>query len=716
MNKWVSVALVASLGIGCGGKDKTTPGLANYSSDSDAGATGGRRSTGGRSGTSTAGTTNTGGSAGKSSTSTGGAGGAGGETIGGSGGAGGADAGIQIIAPGVAITSPAQVDSPDTGPVLVDPSVTVSCAVTPGSSPIKSVGISMTDVSNKTTDAKNIANPSSNVYTASFPIQNVGAGLVKFACTATDQATPAQSTTRIVSTFIDHGPAVTITSPTDKSAVSGNGNLKITFTVTPVAIATADSGQQIDSVKLNVGGVSVTPVPDATDPSSYTGTINLADKGLFQSLPDQISVVASATNKREKPAPVTATASNVIFPDSDGPIVSLKQPLTNSVIGGTTTLRFTLADGLNGSGVKPETIRFTYGDKTVAYSATDNGWSNLNGEYRYVFDATTMDPQGTSVQAQLQITVSDTVGNTTVSPWHVYLDDQPPFVSLDPAQARITRSSGAATNCSAPFDPVGSKATSNLDTTAPTAYVRVRALVMEMTNWDGGDALFFAHVDPNSVWAYASAPSVPLLVRKSQTSATCILNPQIDLLGTKYQMTGVSVISGTPDLSEAKTKFTEGVPPLPNPAICQAAGSYNTTLCGGTSDMFYVMPQYYNKAETAIYATDVASDSASTLCAGYQWDLLKAGLSEGWVCLTAQASDLVGNVGLSAPIAVCLNKSGNADCSAAKRPTCTDGCTPGSASPGGLDSKGKQLVPYIWYGGNDTSGNPAPFVLTYSPL
>ena len=95
------------------------------------------------------------------------------------------------------------------------------------------------------------------------------------------------------------------------------------------------------------------------------------------------------------------------------------------------------------------------------------------------------------------------------------------------------------------------------------------------------------------------------------------------------------------------------------------------------------------KNEAAIYATDVI-DGGET-CTGNQVDIVNIGQVEGWVCLAVEATDSVGNVGISAPVPVCLDDetaSSQPDCakgaigpiSTALPPSCTDGCTPPSRS------------------------------------
>ena len=417
-------------------------------------------------------------------------------------------------------------------------------------------------------------------------------------------------------------------------------------------------------------------------------------------LPSSISVVVTAKNKRGQPGPITSTDTIFINVDSQGPVINITSPVLGQVIGGPpTTLAFNVSDGANGSGVDESSIVFQYGNVSSAYSSSNTAWrkGGAAGSYLFTFDTKAIDTTGTTVQVTLTVRASDKAGNPSSAEINVYLDDQPPFLSLDPPLVRVTRPSTTGTNCSAPFDPVGSSATSNWDDTYPTDYVRVRALVLEQTNNNGGGALFFARLDTTSVKLYATDSGNPVLVGSTPGSGPCTdIESSVKTAGAVYSLTGVLTSNSSPDYSG--TDFASP-PAIPSPSICTPGNKASNLLCSGTSDMFYIMPQYYDMTATAIYGIDASSNPSSTLCTGYEWELISAAnLKEGWVCLAAEASDLVGNIGVSAPMPVCLDMSGTANCTTANRPTCTDGCTPPSRS----------------YVGDDASGNPIPFVYEYS--
>ena len=269
MNKWIWIAALVTLIIGCSGKTDA-PSIAPAVSygGSVASNTGGRHSTGGsKSGTSVGGSAAAGASAGGTSgqgTSTGGA-------TGGSGGQ-------ASTGPVVKITSPVTVSDPNNGPVLdgTQPNVTVLCTVTAGTASINttSIKIALTDSSGKATNATSVNTTSNaNEYSAIFPLAQVPQGTAKFQCTASDNSSPTLTNSDTVNTFVDHGPTIVINSPQANAAVSGNSSLPVSFNVTPTPLLSGgDSGSDVDpqSVTLQVDGVTVPVQPDASDPTLYT--------------------------------------------------------------------------------------------------------------------------------------------------------------------------------------------------------------------------------------------------------------------------------------------------------------------------------------------------------------------------------------------------------------------------------------------------------------
>jgi hypothetical protein len=121
--------------------------------------------------------------------------------------------------------------------------------------------------------------------------------------------------------------------------------------------------------------------------------------------------------------------------------------------------------------------------------------------------------------------------------------------------------------------------------------------------------------------------------------------------------------SSAPVFAGICTAGTDAIPPNP---LCT-----NVTALTRVIDHAVV-----GVTEPVIYAI---KGSSTAECDGQDWVLPDAGLPNGWICLAAIAKDTVGNVGISAPLRVCLNDTSKVAPACANSsttpPSCTDGCT-----------------------------------------
>ncbi len=682
MKNWIWIAALVALVLGCSGKSESPPTAkqGNYGGN-DAQTTGGRKSTGGYSGTSVGG----GGGAGQGTSTS----------------AGGSST-QSPAGPSVKITSPVAVADPNSGPVVEGASVSVLCTVSPGTAAVSpgQTKITMTDAKGVVTNATTV-NPTQNQneYRADFQLVQVPSGAVKFECTGFDASAASLSNKDTVNTFIDHGPTILVSSPAKNAAVAGSLNVEFTVTPTPL-VPSGDSGSEIraGSVTLTVDGTNIEIHPDPNDPTLYAVAVNL--NNLPQPLPDSINVNVTAENERSLPGSVTANDSRFVNLDVTGPVITPTRPTENTVIGGQTLLSVSLDDGPTGSGVNLSSLTVYLGDVKSTphpYSTGDSNWTiDKNFGYTYTFDSSQIQTPGVISQVTVNVTVLDKVGNQSTKSWLLYRDDAPPYISLDPPLVRVLWPNGSDINCSVPFDPLGI-ATSTLDHISPgNGHVFIRALVLEQTNIDNGQFfVFYSGLDTSSVKIFVNDSGKPILVGKTAGGPCVDIEPNVKAksAGQQYPLTGVPLWGSTPDNSG--TDFS--LAPNPSPYVCKVGSSGTTSLCAGKSDLKYIMPQRYSDTTaTAIFAMDVnTTRSDDSLCAGNQW-LLGGTLSDGWLCFAAQGSDAVGNTAVSAPMPVCMNLTGTGSCSSPP-PSCTDGCVPPSRSRDG----------------DDASGNPLPFVVRY---
>ena len=628
-------------------------------------------------GTSAGGRGNTAGAAGKKMTGESGEGGAADE---------------DPLAPVVSITSPVQVTDPNVGPVVLE-KVRVACTARKGSDPkatfaASSVSIEAFDASGKsiqkTVGTQNVDDASEFFSDFTLSASKISNGAISFKCTASDTSTPPISGSDVVNTFIDHGPDITPVTPAIPLASAFDyyplGVVPFKFTVLPSPLSAKDKLAEVDEVTLTVNNVpiDISKAEDKANPGTYKVEINLADPILFKMVPNgSTSVSITATNKRkplpvDHPAALKATEDYNFGIDGAGPKITIVSPsvVDAPVLGRQVKLLFTITD--TQAGVDPTTISVKLNSQeTHVFDA--NEWTHVDDTYGFTITDTNA-VKGSTFQLSVGIEASDKAKNKALPATAQYwLDTTPPIVDLDPPP--IIESNPAKV-CSAPFDPVGSASPDDGEV-IPSASI-FRALVWDLTNTtDGAKVLHYSGVDPSTVRLYAQAdPTQPLLIAL-HNATTCdeiategmpnvtkppvpySLSP-IDAVGTAFYGSKDGQIS--PTIQNVCTAGTLTTPPDP--------------LCiPKISDMTRVVQHDSGTSEDVIYTL---TSGSSAECTGKVLDL-SASVPNGWVCLAGRAVDRAGNVGVSAPIRVCLNNPNKPTPACANssvpKPTCTSGCT-----------------------------------------
>lgn len=620
------------------------------------------------------------------SVSHGGSGNAGGDLAGG-GAAGEAGAlGADSLAPTVKITSPQPVSDPNTGAVVTGNLVQVLCDVAAASAAgatidthtVKIEAFDAKGVALKTAATASTQNPmDANEYGASVSLVGVPNGPVSFACSVADKSLPAKTTSTTVQTFYDQGPTITVANPLPLSSFSLKKDVLFKFSVTAVPLDSADKLAAVDvapgKVTLRVDNqpIDLSAAQDPKDPTTYSVDVKLSDPIQFPKTPTGVvPVEISAWNKR----PIKATLPYTFNIDGTPPVIQIVSPTTGQVVGGHVTLEFTVTDSQ--SGVDPNSISIVLnGLPPIPFDGTPNsGWAvSADGKtFDYGFDSNSSDING-QVQVHVVIQASDKATNAAAGATEdLYLDNHAPIVDLDPPQLRERKKTGATTfTCSAPFDPLGN---SPGDATVVLPAGIYRALVWDLTNGIGGLTVeHLAGTDPTSVVLYAqSDPATPLLIAKHNTKNICddlatdaAAKPALEDLvpiaptGTSYFPSSADPIVGT---------CTAGADGMPPNGLCAA----------NASDLTRVIDHaVVGATESVIYSLKSSNPEE---CTGQNWVLVDSGLPNGWVCIAALAKDKVGNLGISAPLRVCLDdpKKTAPACalSSTTPPTCTDGCIP----------------------------------------
>ena len=236
-----------------------------------------------------------------------------------------------------------------------------------------------------------------------------------------------------------------------------------------------------------------------------------------------------------------------------------------------------------------------------------------------------------------------------------YLDNQPPFVSLQPPDVRlVTPAPNNQHYCSAPFDPLGPKMPENGEIVASFAFYR--AFVWDRTNGKDSQSIFYyAGVDPSSVQLFVQTDNKKGIVYDKSGDGDCdSIDDAVMLLSGQPYLDPITE-RGTP--INDPPSFQKPAPDVSNVSgeTCASQSNTLTYLCTDqVSDMNVVVHQEYagqSANDAAVYGYSVATNSVR--CTGLDWDISKFA-KPGWVCLAAMAKDDVGNVGISAPIAVCF--------------------------------------------------------------
>ena len=686
MKRLLLVLGSATLLSACAGKSDA-PALATIDNGTggSTSTTGGRAHTGGASSTKTGATVSAGGAVSAGGISSTGGVDTAGVTMGGTTGVGtntAATGGVdpKSLLPVIVITAPpvASVvyDDSDagadagtgtiTGPVLIDSPVEVRCQASKATAAgAADIAPSTVQLSIKGATPKPGAKVPDTVdtYSASFAITDLPTGRLNISCTASDQAASAHSNTATVSTFIDHGPIITPLDPAVDTILAQKTPHNFKFKVAPDELVPGDDGAQVDGSKVSLT-INTTTVP--VKYNSTTATYS-ADVDFAQFASGTTPVVITASNKRSQPKAVDVTKTYYIAVDGDAPAIQITSPDSDTLISSKTALKFTVTDAL--SPIDVSSVAVMMGNTALPnevhqYSSTDNAWTvttaDKSATFTFTFDRTMF--AATDSQVNVSVNASDVPGNSTTSAVQLYyLDDQPPFVSLDPPNVRLlTSGANNMENCSAPFDPVG-PAVPNTGTVI-NSFEFYRAFAWDLTNGKPSQSIFyFAGVDANAVHLYFQ-PNASAGIMYDQYGADGkvgkdgICDSILEDIRTMPQNPPLNPIvdRGTADFRA--NDYTKAPAVDASGCATPTATTPPDKMCTQkSSDMNVVVHQTYAGTaanDAAIYGVNVQTNSLR--CTGVDLDVSQI-VPEGWICVAAEAADAVGNVGITPPYPLCFD-------------------------------------------------------------
>jgi hypothetical protein len=234
-----------------------------------------------------------------------------------------------------------------------------------------------------------------------------------------------------------------------------------------------------------------------------------------------------------------------------------------------------------------------------------------------------------------------------------YFDTTRPVVDLDPFDVQeMTDVGGALPECSRPFDPLGKAAndwTKDKKTIVSGAEFRVLAwdlaneaadIHTEFSGIDGGTVVLYIQPDADKGLLTSSDP-------KHDPNSIC---DDLDTTATPIGMNAVGP-NGSADYE----------PTTPIDGVC-ISGNQNKPpdpICKSLPDLTRVIQhdQSGGAAEAVIFAVNSPDQGA---CSNSDLELpsLLGVTKNGWLCLAARATDKAGNVGVSAPMRLCLSNPG----------------------------------------------------------
>jgi hypothetical protein len=284
-------------------------------------------------------------------------------------------------------------------------------------------------------------------------------------------------------------------------------------------------------------------------------------------------------------------------------------------------------------------------------------------------------------------------------------------------------------HCSIPFDPVGTDAANTGSIQSASGLVLFRAFVWERTNYvDGQKISYYSGIDQSKVHLYlrpipdpanptpVEVDLVPDALNMCDSVADDLKNgpnsvqTQLDALTTPNQDPDYTGI----DFPGAPVDFTAD-PAVPQTFGCVASGTKPVNLCAQkNSDMSHITYMNFTSETNnlqAVYAVSATSAPTTLTCTGSQWNISEAGgIPDGWVCAVAEAVDLAGNIGISAPLPICLASGSTPPACALSSmtpPDCAIGCKAPSRGLTGDRNASNDLVTY-------DLGNPARFYKVYN--
>ncbi|MBN2722866.1 MAG: hypothetical protein JXR95_02215 [Deltaproteobacteria bacterium] len=481
---------------------------------------------------------------------------------------------------------------------------------------------------------------------------------------------------------LDKGPSFTIYNPADDERYSGALNLSFQVQdndgVDSATVTAVIGDVELDLTPSDVSAETANGNPVSI---SYESEIVFDDSMFSPALTGTQRITLSAVNSLGN----SGNAGVDFIIDNTGPVIEVTSHEQGQIIGSIITISANITDD---AGVLSSSVFAVIGNNDTTHEIPLSKITGTN-TYEGSFDTNVL--PSTYLWPALQVFATDLLGNESSVAFELALDNTAPLISLDPPENfRIAKTdSESQIQCSRVLDPVGSGAANDGDLVPQIFWLRAR--VEDMGNVAAGMAWSpLALVNQDNVELFIlNDVSYPLVVDSNGDGYCDDINPEllptIHLTGNPKETLKLDLTS-IPPSGSADYRYDSGeLPP-----VCDLPGDDLTEpdgLCPVTEDDMTIAIWYtFDKQEPAIYTLPPVDTSSSLTCSGIQFDSLANNISEGWACIAVRAVDNAGNIGVSAPLRVCIDYNpydGNipADCqNLSNAPDCT-GTLDNSVSP-----------------------------------
>jgi hypothetical protein len=447
---------------------------------------------------------------------------------------------------------------------------------------------------------------------------------------------------------IDAGPVIRIDSPGENKYYRESTTLNVTITDAffgPIKSVTMLLGQQT----LTFSG------PSGPSNSQYSGTIQF--NAFNPPLEGDQLLTVRATNQKG----TEAVARRKFVSDNKGPTITETVPKTGALIGRVITISAQVDDP---AGVLDSSVVavIAHGDKMFEVKLEPPAAGSMGPvTYTALFDTARLPVN--ALFPSISFRASDIPGNQSSVGYLVSLDNTPPLADLDPpTKLKLIRTVNDVDECSWPFDPLGDDAVNDLETVNQLFDVRARIE-------DQGNSPLYGDTDFTPIGGIDDT-RVQLLVLDDTTKALVVdtdgdgkcdaVNPLLTPTTTPMSDNDALLVNLLPIAPAGDANFYDPNQVNGVPGLC-AAGSATKApgpLCGTTP--LTTALHYASTVQAATYGIPpVTNDKLQ--CVGRQFDALGNHVKDGWICLAVAVADTLGNLQVSRPIRVCVDKDGQGD-------------------------------------------------------